>query len=621
MYKKILVVLYILLLAATSIHAQPAAPVNLEAELSEHFFGVFVDLNWEKPVEYFTRYNVYKKPSTEADSTEYTLVARRILHTDFKDRRVQAGETYSYYVTSVTRDGESDASNIVSITVTEPTPPEYGVVSGTVTSDDDGSPLGRTLVKFIPAEGYRCKFAYTDSLGFYSTELQTGDYYIYFMARGYWYEFHANTRYFDEATPVTVSTDDSLTVDAGLETWAPPANYILSGNVTDEEGNGLNAGVYIYKMRYNSYHYHHRYARTDNLGNYSVNVMEGDSLIVFAKPFNHHYLPEFYDNQATFADANRIYVEGNVTDINFVLDTVASYQNSVAGMVKDSTDTGIEAYIKAINLEYAAGYPKHYRTITDSLGAYAFENLYPGNYIFFAKPFGEYLPTFFRYDGVQAMHWNEADTVTVAETSTLTEMDFYVNGREFNGEAKITGTANDNSGSPLKGVYVYVFNEELNSGTFAITDDEGNYSVEGLVPGNYTVFGDMIDYETEVYTSVGIDYSSNVNHEVDITLTPNSITATESENDFVADAYELAQNYPNPFNPSTVISYSIPEATVVKLSVYNTLGEEISTLVNTLQDAGTYSVQFDASKLATGIYLYTLETGKFTVTKKMLLLK
>ncbi|NNJ52685.1 MAG: T9SS type A sorting domain-containing protein, partial [Ignavibacteriaceae bacterium] len=85
--------------------------------------------------------------------------------------------------------------------------------------------------------------------------------------------------------------------------------------------------------------------------------------------------------------------------------------------------------------------------------------------------------------------------------------------------------------------------------------------------------------------------------------------------------YALEQNYPNPFNPSTTIKYSIPEDGFVKLAVYNMLGEEVSTLINTQQKAGRYEVTFDASELASGVYIYRLEAANYTASKKLMLMK
>jgi subtilisin-like proprotein convertase family protein len=85
--------------------------------------------------------------------------------------------------------------------------------------------------------------------------------------------------------------------------------------------------------------------------------------------------------------------------------------------------------------------------------------------------------------------------------------------------------------------------------------------------------------------------------------------------------YELAQNYPNPFNPSTSIKYSVALDNITKLVVYDITGREVSTLINGFKKAGNYEITFDASKLASGVYFYKLESGSYTETKKMMLIK
>jgi hypothetical protein len=87
------------------------------------------------------------------------------------------------------------------------------------------------------------------------------------------------------------------------------------------------------------------------------------------------------------------------------------------------------------------------------------------------------------------------------------------------------------------------------------------------------------------------------------------------------NSFNLAQNYPNPFNPITTIQYSILQRSNVTLKVYDILGNEIAELVNEEKGIGVYSVTFDASNLASGIYLYKIQAGSFVETKKMILLK
>ena len=100
-----------------------------------------------------------------------------------------------------------------------------------------------------------------------------------------------------------------------------------------------------------------------------------------------------------------------------------------------------------------------------------------------------------------------------------------------------------------------------------------------------------------------------------------SPTAIADDETALPGKFNLAQNYPNPFNPSTTISYQLPNANRVKLSVYDMLGREIQTLVNEYQNAGQHTVRFDAQQLPSGVYFYNINAGNFQATRKMLLIE
>jgi hypothetical protein len=89
----------------------------------------------------------------------------------------------------------------------------------------------------------------------------------------------------------------------------------------------------------------------------------------------------------------------------------------------------------------------------------------------------------------------------------------------------------------------------------------------------------------------------------------------------IPNDFGLRQNYPNPFNPSTTIRYELPKSSIVRLSVYDILGREVSVLVNGRKDPGVYEVKFDPLGLASGVYFYRLQAGDFTQTKRLLLLR
>jgi hypothetical protein len=99
------------------------------------------------------------------------------------------------------------------------------------------------------------------------------------------------------------------------------------------------------------------------------------------------------------------------------------------------------------------------------------------------------------------------------------------------------------------------------------------------------------------------------------------VVGVEEISSAIPDAYTLDQNYPNPFNPATTINFSIREAGVVSLKVFDLLGQEVATLLNEEKAAGSYEVNFDASRLTSGIYIYTITVNDFSASRKMMLVK
>jgi len=160
-----------------------------------------------------------------------------------------------------------------------------------------------------------------------------------------------------------------------------------------------------------------------------------------------------------------------------------------------------------------------------------------------------------------------------------------------------------------------------------VQNDESIWEKVGFVEGHgnsnsqkdYTFTDNLLNLNLSLnlnYRLKQIDFDGNYEYSDEITV----------ELGELVKEYKLEQNYPNPFNPSTTISYSIPnnvknEMSNVKLIVYDILGNEVATLVNERQKSGNYEVKFDASNLASGIYLYKLQSGSFVQTRKLMLLK
>ena len=144
----------------------------------------------------------------------------------------------------------------------------------------------------------------------------------------------------------------------------------------------------------------------------------------------------------------------------------------------------------------------------------------------------------------------------------------------------------------------------------------------GLTGTELLIFDEINLLSPDGYSlSISLDEGNNVESiALSVFDSENTSTSVDDVSDLPSE-FQLQQNYPNPFNPSTTIRYVLSEASPVTLRVFTLTGREVQTLVNATQSAGSHVVQFDASDLASGLYLYRLESNAFTETRMMSLIK
>ena len=150
------------------------------------------------------------------------------------------------------------------------------------------------------------------------------------------------------------------------------------------------------------------------------------------------------------------------------------------------------------------------------------------------------------------------------------------------------------------------------------TDIGGIGGIDGEFEGNLIFKGDIAEvivYDTVLSNSDRIAVEKYLNDKYQVNITG------IKENNYVPDKYSLEQNYPNPFNPSTTIKYTIAKPGLVKIAVYNALGQKVKDLVNEVKESGSYNITFNASSISSGIYFYRIETQQFSEVKKMIVLK
>lgn len=148
-----------------------------------------------------------------------------------------------------------------------------------------------------------------------------------------------------------------------------------------------------------------------------------------------------------------------------------------------------------------------------------------------------------------------------------------------------------------------------------------NYSLENNGGGNDNEAGVGDDHFFYLQKDLVYGKVENVFGEMGTHELVNIETGVKEMDGQTPDEYKLTQNYPNPFNPTTQIRFSIPESGIVTMKIYNTLGEQVATLINEQKAQGEYNVTFDASNLPSGVYIYQIRVNDFTASKKMMLMK
>jgi len=169
----------------------------------------------------------------------------------------------------------------------------------------------------------------------------------------------------------------------------------------------------------------------------------------------------------------------------------------------------------------------------------------------------------------------------------------------------------------LRGSVLYL-KKDTSFVSFAVTNENEQYSFTGVPPGNYQLTVQRLGYETETkQITVGFINLDTVNYYLD-TMNVIGIVNISSN---IPDEFSLGQNYPNPFNPVTKIRFAIRNAAFAELKIFDVLGREVKTLVNEKLTAGEYEYSFNAISLPSGVYFYRLNTESFSMTKKMVLIR
>ncbi len=328
-------------------------------------------------------------------------------------------------------------------------------------------------------------------------------------------------------------------------------------------------------------------------------------------------------------EADFIYVsKDDPQTINFILEHEVETIFSIGGIVCDivSDETLSEAIVvirkgdhtPTKTLATEENMFRSYSVKTNSKGEYKINNIQTaGNYYIQAFA-GHYLPGYFNYEFNYSGFWQDADSIDIYGNESNKNIYLERDSSYGAGTAKGFVRQNNNQSDSLNYALIFaVGNSNKKIYNYSFSQSSRSFELPSLPSGDYYLQTDLVDFESSTSSVFTIDTTQDTVQNIELILLPTSVEKiTTIPNDF-----SLSQNYPNPFNPTTTIEFLIVKPSNVVLSIYNLLGQKVSMLINDHYESGLYKINFDASKLSSGIYIYQLQSGSKSITKKMELLK
>jgi hypothetical protein len=503
-----------------------------------------------------------------------------------------------------------------------------GSISGTVTDESTSQPIIGAVVEAFSetplinfantVAGFRAR---TDSSGNYTIDnVPAGKYLVLAHKDNYLPEFFEEAASKDSADLVVVEDNANVAdVDFTLERGGS-----ISGLVASENDSLPIAGALVKVFASNSRR--HLRAYTGNNGEYRVDGLP--SGVYFVQVIARGFFSEFYNNARGLGQATPVNVTApdETAGIDVYLEPKERRRGTIAGsVISDADETPI---FGAVVIAVRPSLRVPHITFSDPDGNYELTDLAPGRYFVFAWAEG-FIGEFYQ----NAPAFRFADVVMVENNQTTSGIDFDLVPREQTGiyivRGKINATPSGNGiamDRPLEGALVHAkINDEIAAN--AVTDANGEYAFFDLPAGTYEIEATAAGYSDANFSAEVVVGEGQDAEDVNLTMIEDNITDVGSDDGSLPSRFSLSQNYPNPFNPETTIKYQLAQTSEVALKIFNILGQQVRTLVNKQQVAGTYSVQWDGNddvgrQVASGIYVFQISAGDaFRTSKRMLLLR
>jgi hypothetical protein len=503
-------------------------------------------------------------------------------------------------------------------------------IAGIVEDQNSGAPIaGAVIEAFYENElldvnaastGFR---AISNESGQYRIEnLPTGKYLVRAVARTYLPEYYNDVANKREATIVPVADGTEITdINFTLEKGGAISGFVGS------DGDSLpipDAVVRVFETNTGR----HVQTYTDREGVYrAAGLRSGDYYVHVAAE---NFFAEFYLDARHRGEAKLVAVDApmETTDIDVYLRPFEAKRGSIAGRVISERNDG--PLVGAVVVAMSAQTRHPYFAFSGRHGFYQITDLPAGRYYVYA-----WSPGFIGEFWENVRRFRNATAVIVIDNQTSAGIDFDLQPYRRRGIYTVRGRIAIRGGdAPAHGVMVQArIGDEVEVN--AITDVDGSFVMEDLPAGQYTIEATAPGYADgfwggstpETATPVTLGNGADL-ADINLTLDIETVTSAEAGNNgAVPEIFALAQNYPNPFNPETTIKYQVAELSEVSLRVYNLMGQEVRSLVQTTQQPGAYTAVWDGRdnmgrSVASGIYIFQMRAGaNFKMSRRMVLLK
>ncbi|NOY07165.1 MAG: T9SS type A sorting domain-containing protein [Chlorobi bacterium] len=431
-----------------------------------------------------------------------------------------------------------------------------------------------------------------------------------------WWQNAATAR---EADIVHVSPGGIVEANFKLRKALAPEAVQIDGTVTDAKGTPVpKAQIRAVILASSIAPVCIKLAYTDEAGKYSLKVPAGVTFILAA--WSEGYQLKFYPDANSLMDAVKLKFDKDARDLNFQLDELRKQGRPITGRIFNRFGVGVPSLIQVLRLN--SGRISVEQSIpTNHDGTYSgmIESDQPISLLAIPIQLEKYAPAYYSGTPLTALKWS--DSRLIPGQAEVLRADIVIPEIRHTGAGMITGKVTDSKGKPIFAASVLAQDDEGIIVGHAFSMDDGSYTLSGIPEGDIKILADYPAYSCRNAHTVRVAYSDRrVVDDMNLILSRQVATGITSGN-FVPMTTELSRNYPNPFNPATQLRVLVSRTEKITLRVIDMYGRTVTTLIDDVLEAGTYTVTFRAEQLSRGVYTAVLSSPQGVFTQSMLLIK